>query len=348
MTDPSDSTHDFLDDNLDSGDDGSRLDTAVGAPRERRWGGQRPPITPARAKAISERREFLAHQDELADYARELPDVARLELVSARDVDLAIGAAGELAPLSLRLLWRIALVQLLGFGGIAVTYAALGAAVGASERCVRRAMKKLVGYGSVVRVCQVFEQHGAASSVRCTAYKLAPGVLCLLGGIATRPTFGQASGTVSAAEEPFQGSSCSSGVSARPPLTRPASAAPSAVSVSPSGTVFYRTAVPDGSSRRAGAGTRQGATRSAPPEAPDGDGVELTIAEVSWLAIIDDERAPDEVRQQARDALHDYRRDRERRALGLGDTIDEHQRYREQVRRSTMVADVDYRRGGDS
>jgi hypothetical protein len=265
----------------------SHLDTApIGPPREGRWAGTRPEITPARALAIREKR---AYEEALKTGVFDRAAKAEALIVACHQAQPLLLAQyapvlRELCARTLRLFSALLLVHKRGHEGVLLTHAQMAECLGASVSSARRSMATLLGRGYVMVVAPDFERHGAASSRRGNVYAVPGPVLASIEKVRALFKLEQASGT--ALGEEYQ----RSGSRHRPPDAKREAAGENAYSPSPvtpcaqvrnpptavvesaARTVDFIAAAPAAASVPAVPVARQVATRSAAPEAQDGDG----------------------------------------------------------------------------
>lgn len=277
------------------------LDTALGPPREPRWAGVRPEITPARAAAIREKR---AYERALASGVFERAADANAFSAACRDARPLFLAAhvpvlAELHVRALRLFATLLLVHKRGRDGVLLTHVEIADALGTSVSSARRAMVALLERGYVHVLAPAFELHGAASSRRGNVYAVPDAVLAGIARVRDLLKSEQASGTVPGFERDRSDSSH------RP--AGPGPAAPAEIASSPCATTGCAQPDPeiDGSGTAPAADSlpvaRQGETRGASPEAPDGAGDELDARwrEVAALAAEGNTFAAELMRERA-------------------------------------------------
>lgn len=268
------------------------LDTHIGPPLTGRWGGTRPDITPARAKATAEKRTYarelhagtFRHVAGAAAFARVWRQTSALEAIAA-DASLA-----TLAPRVAQLAGVLRALGEQGEGAPLLTHAELAAGMGTTVATARRAMAVLVA-AQRVAVVPFFDPNDAAltRTHETRAEALARKVPHSRRGNLYRPLLTasfpqneQASGTVLVLEHERSDSS-----------HRPArSSVPTTAESMSVGIAAHACGKPEGRGTKAASPAdalpvaRQAETRGDAGTAPDVGGVEQAAALIAELAVL--------------------------------------------------------------
>jgi hypothetical protein len=292
------------------------LDTHIGPPLAGRWGGERPDITPARAKATAEKRAYarelhagtFRHVAGVATFARVWRATSALQAIAA-DASLA-----TLPPRTAQLAGTLRALGEQGEGYPLLTHAELAAAMGTTVATARRAMAVLVAQKRVA-VLPYFDPNDPALTVTHEARvealaRKAPhsrrGNLYTPLLNSTCPQNEQASGTVLVLEHERSGSSHRP---ARSSVPRPAESVSVTMAVHGCGRPEGRQAKAE-SPADALPVARQAETRSVAGTAPEVGGVEEAAALIAELAVLttrydrstEAERTSEYLRELAREA----------------------------------------------
>jgi hypothetical protein len=277
MTDPGIATHDFLDENLDSHDGSDRLDTEVGAPRKKRWGGGKGPCSPRSEANVAAKKLWQSKRASLGAIAFELPLPRPRFRANPDELVMALGLGQcedrevRIRRVAMRVLEVLVDTLERGFDTFAVSSLAVATDIRASVYSTGSAVRWLVEHQLVIFECQTHERHGDASSARAKAYTVPPhvraGIARCSAKVDEHPERIPSAGRVLENSTPHARSENAPRLSAES-----SPAAPAAGSVSASPTVDFSSAVPDAATDVPCPEARQGESCDAPLTAPDAGG----------------------------------------------------------------------------